>query len=161
MAVMTAAIANGGKVLWPRIVDRVEPAEPHPEDEVVHFPRRPARGELGVSARTLQLIREAMLADVEDKDEGTGRLAAVAGLRIGGKTGTAQITDSHSRVIGHTLWFTSFAPYESPRYAVLVMIESDGGGSGGLVCAPIAQKIYRALVSQESRKPAVVATVNR
>jgi penicillin-binding protein 2 len=50
-------------------------------------------------------------------------------------------------VVGHTLWFASFAPYENPRYAVVVMVE--GSGSGGGTCAPIAQKIYQTILSQE------------
>ena len=118
MAVMTAAIANGGKVLWPRLVSCLDPAEPHSGEPVVRFPAGRVRDELGVSTRTLQLIRDAMLADVEDKAEGTGKLAFIAGFRICGKTGTAQITDPQNKVIGNTLWFTSFAPYENPRYVV-------------------------------------------
>jgi cell division protein FtsI/penicillin-binding protein 2 len=42
-------------------------------------------------------------------------------------------------------WFISFAPYEHPRYAVVVMVEVEHGGSGGGTCAPVAQQIYLAL----------------
>jgi cell division protein FtsI/penicillin-binding protein 2 len=87
-----------------------------------------------------------MLAETEDA-EGTGRAAAVPGLRICGKTGTAQVTDEHNRVVDHTTWFASFAPYESPRYAVVVMVES--GSSGGGTCAPIAHDIYEAILAKE------------
>jgi cell division protein FtsI/penicillin-binding protein 2 len=143
--------------MWPRLVSRIEPADPHSGEPVVTFPAGRVRDELGVSARTLQLIRDAMRDDVEDKDEGTGKLAAVPGLRICGKTGTAQITDPQSRLIGHTLWFTSYAPYEDPRYVVLVMVEADKGqgGYGGTICAPLAQKIYRAIVEREAQSKAV------
>jgi penicillin-binding protein 2 len=154
MAVMTAAIANGGQVLWPRLVDRIEPADPHSGEPVVAYPAGRVRDELGVRPRTLELIREAMLADVEDA-EGTGKGAAVPGLRIGGKTGTAQVTDFRNRLVDHITWFVSFAPFEAPRYVVVVMVES--GASGGGTCAPIAQKVYRALQQYDSdlRTPAV------
>ncbi len=158
MAVMTAAVANGGKVLWPRLVERIEPQDLHTEEEVEHFPPRAAHATLQVNPVNLKLIRDAMLGDVEDKDEGTGRLAGnIPGLRICGKTGTAQITNPQNKVIGHTLWFASFAPYEHPRYAVLVMIETESGGSGGMVCAPIAHKIYEAIHSLESQRSATLA----
>ena len=94
----------------------------------------PVRDELGVSARSLSILQEAMVADTEDP-EGTGHRAAVPGLRICGKTGTAQIQDEHNRKIGQTTWFISFAPYcppgsaEKPRWAVVVMVEN--GKSGG------------------------------
>jgi penicillin-binding protein 2 len=156
MAVMTSAIANGGKVMWPRLVDRVEPADPHGEEEPVSFPAGRVRGELGVQPKTLQIVREAMLGDVED-DEGTGRRAGeyVPGLRICGKTGTAQVTNFKNQVTGQITWFTSFAPYENPRYVVVVMVED--GASGGATCAPVASKIYKALLDQESPPDAAVA----
>ena len=104
-----------------------------------------------------------MRDDVEDKEEGTGKLAAVPGLRVCGKTGTAQVTDPQNRIIGHTLWFTSYAPYEQPRYVVLVMVERDKGqgGYGGTLCAPMAQKVYQAIVEREAQlKGATVAQRN-
>jgi penicillin-binding protein 2 len=153
MAVMTATIANGGKVLWPRLVSRIAPADPHSGEPVVTFPAGRVRDELGVSARTLQLVRDAMLADVEDKGEGTGKAAALPGFRVCGKTGTAQITDSRNRVVDHTVWFASYAPYESPRYVVVVMVES--GKSGGATCAPLAREIYRAIRDQEDQSKSV------
>lgn len=106
------------------------------------------RDDLGVNPRNLEIIREAMLADVEDR-EGTGRAAAVPGMRICGKTGTAQVTNSRNQVVDHITWFVSFAPYENPRYVVVAMVES--GLSGGGTCGPIAQKIYRALQIEEGR----------
>jgi penicillin-binding protein 2 len=140
MAVLTCAIANGGKVLWPRLVDRIESQDPLSSGEPVVFESGRVRDELGVRASNLNILKDAMLADTEDPD-GTGRAAAgVPGLRICGKTGTAQVTDAQNRVVDHTTWFISFAPYEKPRYAVVVMVES--GGSGGGTCAPVAHDIY-------------------
>jgi penicillin-binding protein 2 len=144
MAVMTAAVVNGGKVYWPRLVQRIEPMEMAGlSADTVVYPTR-LRGELGVNPRHLEIIKEAMLADVEDA-EGTGRRAAAPGLRIGGKTGTAE-NKQGNRVLDKTTWFVSFAPYERPRYVVVVMIES--GASGGLTCAPVAGQIYRALLNR-------------
>lgn len=148
MAVMTAAIANGGRVLWPRLVDRIEPQDSNTGEGVVTNAHTRIRDDLGVNPRNLEIIREAMLADVEDR-EGTGRAAAVPGMRICGKTGTAQVTNSRNQVVDHITWFVSFAPYENPRYVVVAMVES--GLSGGGTCGPIAQKIYRALQIEEGR----------
>lgn len=142
MATVTAAIANDGKVLWPRLVDRVEPVEPGGAEEAIAFPRGQVREVLQVRPRSLAIIRDAMLADVEDAD-GTGVQAAVPGLRICGKTGTAQVTNERNQVVDHITWFISFAPFEKPQYAVVVMVES--GRSGGSTCAPIAKEIYTAI----------------
>jgi penicillin-binding protein 2 len=158
MAIMTAAIANGGKVLWPRLVDRIEPLDPLATP--IRFSPGKVRDDLGVKARTLQIVREAMLADVEDPN-GTGTRARVDGLKICGKTGTAQVMDEHNKLMGDTVWFTSFAPFEKPRYAVVVMVEmAVNEGFGGTVCAPIARKVYQALVEREKGAAGAVASSN-
>ena len=142
MAVMVSAIANGGKVFWPRLVDRLEPQDPLSGEAPVVFPKSRVRNELGVKAQHLKTVRDAMLADVEDPD-GTGRAAAVPGLRLCGKTGTAEVENERKQVVDQTTWFVSFAPYENPRYVVVVMVES--GDSGGGTCGPIARDIYAAI----------------
>ncbi|HYG33530.1 MAG TPA: penicillin-binding transpeptidase domain-containing protein [Clostridia bacterium] len=146
VAVLTAALANGGKVLWPRLVDRIEPQDPTSAEQPVVFASGRVRDEIGVSQRSLRVLHDAMLADTEDSD-GTGRRAVVPGLRICGKTGTAQIQNVHNTKIGQTTWFASFAPYGNPRYAVVVMVED--GFSGGDTCAPVAGKIYAAILERE------------
>jgi cell division protein FtsI/penicillin-binding protein 2 len=133
-------------------VDRLEPQDPSSNEAPVAFPKARVRDELGVRPRNLDILREAMLADTEDP-EGTGRSAAVPGLRICGKTGTAQVMDERNHVVGDNLWFISFAPYESPRYAVVVMVEAEGGGSGGGTCGPIARAIYLAIQHREKTGP--------
>jgi penicillin-binding protein 2 len=48
------------------------------------------------------------------------------------------------------LWFASYAPYENPKYAVVVMVQTSGGGFGSGVCAPIAHDIYEAILKKET-----------
>jgi penicillin-binding protein 2 len=148
MAVVTSAIANDGKVLWPRLVARIESQDPSSSEPPTFFPDGRVRDELGVKPSTLSILRDAMLADVEDADS-TGHKAKVPGLQICGKTGTAQKKNMQGETEEDFTWFISFAPYEHPRYAVVVMIEVEHGGSGGGTCAPVAQKIYLALQQYE------------
>ncbi len=145
VAVTVAALANGGTVFAPRLVERVEARDAfdHESDEI--FPAARVRAQLGVSARSLNLLREAMLADVEDPD-GTGRRAAVPGFRVAAKTGTAEVKKGRATLYKIT-WFASFGPYENPRYAVVVMVE--GGASGGVTCGPVAHAIYQAILARE------------
>jgi penicillin-binding protein 2 len=145
MAVLTAALANGGEVLQPRLVDRLESQDPASVEPITVLPKHQVRDTLGVSQRSLNIVRDDMLAETEDAVEGTGRSARVAGLRICGKTGTAERKE-HGQT-RNTTWFISFAPYEHPKYAVVVAVED--GGSGGATCAPIAQLIYLAIQARE------------
>ena len=160
VAVMISAVANGGKVFWPRLVARTEPQDPFADEPPVSLPAGGVRGNLNVSKRSLDIVREAMLADVEDA-EGTGKKAVVPGLRICAKTGTAQRMTGR-KITGHNVWFASFAPYEDPRYVVIVMLETEQGGSGGDTCAPVASQVYRALQKRDlpakPNKPETLAT---
>ena len=159
MAVMASAIANGGTVFWPRLVARIEPQDVLSGEAPTIVPQGRVRDYLGVSSRSLRIVREAMLADVEDPKEGSGRLATVPGFRVCGKTGTAQIMDIHNRVVDWTTWFASYAPYENPRYVVIVTVES--GKSGGLTCAPVAQKIYQAIQQYENQSNLRMTSVSK
>ena len=146
---MTAAIANGGSVLWPRLIDRLSPQDPLHRAQPLVFKKAQVRDHLNVSKRTLDLIRDAMRADVEEK--GTGKAAHIAGYTVCGKTGTAQVTDVGGKLVDHTVWFTAFAPLEDPKYVVTVMVES--GSSGGGTCAPIARQIFEALRARDAMAP--------
>jgi len=150
MAVMISAIANGGAVLSPRLVERIEPQDPAAGGLATNFPAGVVRNRLTVHPRSLNILRDAMLADVESS-EGSGRDAAVPGLKIGAKTGTAQVQDEHNRTIGHNYWFASFAPYESPKYAVVVLVQSAvESGSGGAISGPIAHDIYETILKKQT-----------
>jgi penicillin-binding protein 2 len=143
MAVAYAALANGGTLLAPRLVrareerGRMAP-EPGPEP----------RGRLPVAEADLARIREALAAVVEEPG-GTGGRARVPGVRVAGKTGTAQVVrlehtedlEEHEIPIRYRdhAWFVSFAPAEAPEIVVAALAEH--GGHGGSAAAPIAQKI--------------------
>lgn len=146
VAVFISAIANGGDVLWPRLVQRIEPQDPLSGETETKFPAPRVRDHLGVSDHSLEILKQAMLAETEDPD-GTGRRVRdhdpLPGLRICGKTGTAQVQDIHNRRTGLTTWFASFAPLEHPRWAVVVMLED---GRSGVETAPVAGPIYAALM---------------
>ncbi|MBU6402686.1 MAG: penicillin-binding protein 2 [Verrucomicrobia bacterium] len=141
MAVMTSAIANGGKVFWPRLVRQLEAPDAGGLPPVQGFVPGRLRDELGVRPQFLDIIREGMLADVEE-EKGTGRSAFVPGMRICGKTGTAQVKQG-GILKRHDTWFVSYADYDNPRYVVVVMDE--GGGSGGGTSAPVARRIYEVI----------------
>ena len=114
------------------------------------FPGGRVRDNLGVSDRNLHIVHQAMLADVETP-EGTGHDAAVPGMHIAGKTGTAEVENSSGHVDKglKITWFASFAPVENPRYAVVAMVVS--GASGGLTCAPLAHKVYVAIDEKDKK----------
>src|SRR5208283_2986863 len=139
---------NGGKVLYPRFVERIEPQDPTSPEVPTLFPSERVRDTLGLHPRSYKILRDALLAETEDP-EGTGRAAPVPGLRVCGKTGTAQVKNEQGQLTGWDYWFASFAPYENPRYAVIVMVQSENRGSGGSVCAPIAHDIYQAILNSE------------
>lgn len=162
VAVLVAAVANGGKVFQPRLVMRIEPQDPDSTEETIQFPGGKVRDDLGVRPSNLEIVRQAMLADVEDP-EGTGKGAAVPGFRVAGKTGTAEVKRIHEGAVvkDQTTWFASFGPFEQPRYVVVVMVE--GGVWGGTTCAPVARKIYEFLAARmpvASPKTQVLAGMN-
>ena len=166
MAVAYSAIANGGTVFWPRLVSRIEPQDPASRERATNFPSALVRDHIGVSARSLRILHNAMLSETEDP-EGTGYPAfhkadSDLKLRVCGKTGTAQVQDSANRWVGYNFWFASFAPFENPRYAVVVLVQTEEhSGSGGVTCAPIAHDIYETILEKEKTAGGrILAAVN-
>ncbi len=158
IAVMTSAIANGGKLYFPRIVRKLQAADAEMESDASIFRPGVLRSDLHLNSKHLEIVHRGMLADVEDP-AGTGAKSAVKGFRVTGKTGTAQI-EKGNKIIDHITWFTSFAPFEKPKYAVVVMVQS--GASGGGTCAPVAGKIYEVIqkIEQGAMPLKVVAQLN-
>ncbi len=134
MAMVAAAIANGGWAVEPRVV-RALRAPGGAVNEAPHS--TPVRA---ISPGVAHIVREAMIRAVES---GTGAQAKAPGVLVAGKTGTAE--NPHGRP--HA-WFIGFAPARSPRIAFAIVVEN--GGGGGAQAAPIA----RAIVSSTLRSSA-------
>jgi penicillin-binding protein 2 len=154
MALVTAAVANGGNLLRPRLVMQVEEQTPH--GSVEPMPPGQIERNINVNPKHLEWIKMAMLADVEDSN-GTGRGARIPEMKISGKTGTAQVRNAKGQTL--VVWFVSFAPYDNPKYAVVVVMETENYGSGGLLCAPKAKVIYSAIQQQEQKRLKRVAAM--
>lgn len=136
MAMVAAGIANGGVVMKPYVVQRIV----SPSGEIVsqHAPEELGRA---VSQRTASELTSMMELVVEG---GTGTAAQIPGVRVAGKTGTAE-----TGRLGNDTWFICFAPADAPRYAVAVAL-SDQTGTGGTTAAPIARTILETLLSESA-----------
>ncbi len=139
MAMMTAALANGGTRWRPYVVKEIQ--SPHGETLQQAQPRK--LGQLNVSRANLETVRRSLLAAVMDA-AGTGQRAMVKGVKVAGKTGTAEF-DFYEGDVRHRVnrvWFVGFAPYDAPTVAVAVVLED--GVSGGSTAAPLAGRILAA-----------------
>ncbi len=135
MAMMTAAVANGGVLYKPYILDRVESAN----GETVTTGEPRIRDWLPISLETLRLIQDSMIAVV---NEGTARSAQLPYAQLAGKTGTAE--NPHG--LDHS-WFIAYAPAEAPRIAVAAVMENAPSGSA----VPVVRKVIDAYLSLENR----------
>lgn len=139
MAVMTAAIANGGRVYRPRTTlgASLNPARIIEMQSGIGMRPGEALADLRWSDETLTVVRGGML-DVVHAPDGTGQRARVEGVRMAGKTGTAQYTrDGEAR---RHAWMAAYAPFENPRIAAVLVVEHSPGG-GGLIAAPRMQTL--------------------
>ena len=131
VAVMMAAVANGGHLVRPHLARGLAPPEPR---------------ETGVSPATLALVRDALAAAVNGG--GTGGRARMSTILVAGKTGTAQVIRQETHVDSSKLdyehrdhaWFASFAPVDDARLVVVVFVEH--GGHGSDAAAPLAKLLY-------------------
>ncbi len=137
MASMYSAIANGGVLVQPHVVKRIEGQAK---------PRVPSRRILD-PAIDRQLVN--MLKGVVDTATGTGQRAAVCGYTVAGKTGTAQKALAHGRgysTSNYVASFVGFLPADNPQVEVLVVVDSPRGNIfGGIVAAPAFQEIATSL----------------
>jgi peptidoglycan glycosyltransferase len=140
MVLVSSAIANGGLMMQPNLIESVispnlsviQSAQP----EVLSQP---------ITAETAEALKKMMVQSVS---KGVASNASVSGVKVAGKTGTAENGEGQ-RV---TLWFTGFAPSVNPRVAIALVIE-DGGGrdtgaSGNATAAPVARSFFKAVFSQ-------------
>jgi penicillin-binding protein 2 len=137
VAKFMGAVANGG-VLWkPRLVQRIE----RPERGVVWADSGKVMGHVELSPVVWAYLRQGLLAVVQG---GTGVSARIPGLDIAGKTGTSQtITNSKAEKGQDHAWFAAYAPARDPEVVVVVIVER--GGRGGQVAAPIVRRILNTI----------------
>lgn len=125
----TATIANGGKYLQPHLASGVI----HPDGTKEFFPPLIIRDNF-ISSENINIVREGMRETVKT---GSARSLNDFKVAIAGKTGTAQWSTTKN----NHAWFTAFAPYITPTFAVTVLIEE--GGEGSSIAVPIAKEIFQ------------------
>lgn len=128
MAVLTAAIANSGKLWQPKIVDKIIDSERNVISEITADSRQIDF----ISQENLDIIKRAMRETVVS---GSAQYLKFLPVAVAGKTGTAQT------ILGRptNAWFISFAPYENPEIVLVVLIEEGGEGSSAAV--PVAKEV--------------------
>ncbi len=122
MASVAATIANGGRRIEPRLAT----VDPLKRNRVV-------------SAKVAGQVRTMMVGVING---GTGKAAALPGVQVAGKTGTAELRAGSNDPADSDAWFVAFAPAGDPQVAVAVLVV--GGGFGGTAAAPIAKKVLQA-----------------
>ncbi|MFP4249655.1 MAG: peptidoglycan D,D-transpeptidase FtsI family protein [Armatimonadota bacterium] len=133
IARLTLALANEGVVIEPYLTETVT----GPSGKVLRRARPREEGR-AVSAEAAAAVAGMMVNVVE---EGTGEVAAIRGFEVAGKTGSAQ--NPHGRA--HS-WFTAFAPADSPRVVVTVVVENAGAGSEA--AGPIVREVMTHLLGR-------------
>lgn len=140
MAMVSAAIANGGVVMNPNMVEAITAPNLSPLQSF-----KPSEFKRAMSAENAATMTEMMVNGV---DNGAASNARIDGVRVAGKTGTAE----NGGDLPYTLWFTGFAPAEDPEFAITVLIEDGGGlgqtGYGNLLAAPVAQQVLEAVLNK-------------
>ncbi|MCK0111530.1 penicillin-binding protein 2 [Ornithinimicrobium sp. F0845] len=138
LAVVYAAIANGGTLWEPQVVDEVRT----PAGELVDDLAPVASGEVGLEPEVLEIVRSG-LAGVNTNGTGVPAFATfdLEAYPVAGKTGSAESFGERS-----TAWYASYGPTTDPQYAVVVVIEQ--GGIGGDIAAPAARRIWDAIAGQ-------------
>ena len=131
MALVPAAIANGGSLMRPHLVQQVR-------DRDGRVVRRVKPSE---QSEVMKPSTAAALAGMMSKvvEEGTGTAAALEGIQVAGKTGTAEVGTLNQA------WFIAFAPVQRPRVAIAVTVERTAG-QGGTIAAPIAKQVMQELL---------------
>src|SRR5712671_1274303 len=154
LAMAYATIANGGVCYYPRLVDRVLKQDGSPvldEHGNVAVPQTPrVRSDLRqeISPDKIDLVRKG-LWKVVNEDGGTGGRARLKDVVVAGKTGTAQATERGQEE--NVAWFACFAPFDHPKYVVVVMVQG-ASGHGGEVAGPIATRILERTLAQDEDK---------
>ena len=136
LAVAVSSAINGGKLLKPFVVKRIED-----ERGRIVLERKPQVVRRVISPRTSSLIREMMVQVVE---RGTGVRAKIKGYRVGGKTGTAQkyVPGKGYNSGKYVASFIGFLPAQKPKFLLLIVVdEPQGGHYGGEIAAPCFRRV--------------------
>lgn len=161
LATLYGAIANGGELMTPYIVDRIQT---HEGKLVFSSQPQPARGERVISYEDRQRIHKGLVGVVND-ELGTAYSERLENVLVAGKTGTAQVgrearkKEDDNEIEGWDTtkdhaWFAAYAPAEDPRIVVVAFVEH--GGTGADAAAPIAMKVidhYLGATSEGERRP--------
>lgn len=149
LALAYAAIANGGTLYAPQLVERIE----SPDGQAIEEPTPQITRQIEIREDLIKLVHEAMRG-VVNREGGTAYDARIpGGVVVAGKTGTAEVItsrDYRERLAGESErlrwyltrshgWFGGFAPADDPEVAIIVLVEH--GGSGGKTAAPIATQV--------------------
>jgi len=136
MAMVVAAVANGGKLMAPHLTDRIVDPDGRTVKRI-----SPRVWSTPISARTAAEVNQMMRTVVES---GTGTAVQLPGIQVAGKTGTAEIGSPAANLTQPS--FVAFAPADNPRVAIAVMVDRSQGGFGGTVAAPIARAVLQSLL---------------
>jgi penicillin-binding protein A len=137
MAMVAGAIANNGVVMEPYLTDRIRKP-----DRTLLVRMKPDQLRRAVKEEVADQIAGMMESVVSG---GTGTSAQIPGVRVAGKTGTAET----GRAGRNTAWFIAFAPVDNPRIAIAVVLQNQTS-TGGTVAAPIAKQVMQALLRRPS-----------
>ena len=137
MAMVASAVANGGSLMKPHLADRFI----KPDGRLASRYRQQEKSQV-MSGETASQLTEMMGQVVK---EGTGTQAALTGIDVAGKTGTAEVANGTS----NQAWFIAFAPKDDPKVAIAVTVERTQG-QGGTVAAPIAKQVMEALIGAQA-----------
>ena len=133
MAMVASAVANDGRLMEPQIVDKIVDRDGRTVDDV-----DPEEKAEVMKPSTAREVGDMMASVVR---EGTGTAAALEGVSVAGKTGTAEIVPAQNI---NQPWFIGFAPRDNPRIAIAVTVERSNG-TGGEVAGPIAKRVLQEL----------------
>ncbi|NQX00680.1 hypothetical protein HQ447_08455 [bacterium] len=143
LCAVTACVANGGKYYQPRVVKQAVA-----EDGKIVVADTPKLQvdliQAGIKPADLELIRKGMWMSTNQPGGTSGRVK-LPNIAIASKSGTAQCSDNGK--LSNNSWVMSFAPYDNPKYAICILVQN--GGSGGGVCGPLVNLVFRGLFARD------------
>jgi penicillin-binding protein A len=135
MAMVAGAVANKGELVKPHLTDRIVDPDGRVTDDI-----GTTKYHRVMSGDTAAKLTQMMTQVVK---EGTGTAAALSGIELAGKTGTAEVENGATNQV----WFIGFAPVSDPKIAIAATVERSDG-FGGTVAGPIAKQVLETLLNQ-------------